>query len=146
MLNLRFYKNTSKVYVGDLYLGERRLLATTHPATIAAAVVALAETELEVRTHKGSTRIGFPVGDSDIALLHGVSDDDEMSHFIDGLAKFSMLLSFPLPWDDQAEIHFRTAVHHLPPELVKVTTDEPAPADFKKQLKKRNQYIYYPDC
>lgn len=146
MLNLRFFKNTSNVYVGDLYLDERRLLATTHPATIAAAVVALAENKLEVKTHKGSKEIEFPLGDSEIALLYAVSDDDEMSHFIDGLAKFSMLLTFPLPWDEQAEIHFRTAVHHLPSQLVKVVAEGPEPADFKKQLKKRNQYIYYPDC
>lgn len=132
--------------MGDLYADERRLLATTHPATIAAAIVALGETQLEVRMLKGSEKIEFPLGDSELEQLSAASDDDEMSHFIDGLAKFSMLLTFPLPWDEQAEIHFRTALHHLPSELVKVTAEGQEPADFKKQLKKRNQYIYYPDC
>ncbi len=48
--------------------------------------------------------------------------------------------------DSHADVHFRTAVHHLPHELVKVYPSEPEPTEFKRQLKKRNQYIYYPWC
>jgi hypothetical protein len=52
----------------------------------------------------------------------------------------------PLPYDTKAEIHFRVAVYHLPPELVKVRPLGPEPKDFKRQLKNRNRFIYYPWC
>src|SRR6202051_1868655 len=41
MLKLRFYPNSRGVWVGELLDDESPLLATTHPATVAAAIFAM---------------------------------------------------------------------------------------------------------
>ncbi|ANB70921.1 hypothetical protein AYM40_00075 [Paraburkholderia phytofirmans OLGA172] len=61
MLKLTFYQNSEGAIVGNLDSGDRRLLATTHPATIAAAIFALDEYELEVATVTGSIRVSIPI-------------------------------------------------------------------------------------
>ncbi|MDR5813829.1 hypothetical protein QCE62_09550 [Caballeronia sp. LZ033] len=145
MLTLLFYKNTSGAYVGDLYKGEQRLLATTHPATIAAAVFALDEYSLEIKTDKGAHTMQFPCEDDDLMPLTLLCVEPSMVHFITGLATFSATnFSAPPGFDKQADIHFRTAVHHLPDELVKNAPKGPVPKTFKAALRERNQFIYYP--
>jgi hypothetical protein len=47
MLHSTSFKNSRGVFVGDLYLDERRLLATTHPATVVAAIYAMDLTTLK---------------------------------------------------------------------------------------------------
>jgi len=45
-----------------------------------------------------------------------------------GFVTFSRLnFAHPLPFDTQAEINWRTAVHQMPNEFVKVGPMEPAP-------------------
>ncbi|SAL82373.1 hypothetical protein AWB68_06493 [Caballeronia choica] len=145
MLTLTFYKNTQGVHIGDLYRGERRLLATTHPATIAAAIFAMDEYDLTVKTALGSLGISFPVETGDLDPLGDIMEDEEMGEFMSGFATFSSFdFANPSPIDPYAEIHFRTALHHLPKELVKVSASEPAPKSFKKDLRERNKYIYFP--
>jgi len=60
MLKLRFYPNSRGVWVGELLCDETRLLATTHPATIAAAIFAMDEHTLCVETSLGSFEMVFP--------------------------------------------------------------------------------------
>jgi hypothetical protein len=145
MLTLTFYKNSDGVYIGDLYQGERRLLATTHPATIAAAIYAMDEYDLEVKTARGSLVISIPVETVDLDPLGEILEDQTMGHFMSGFATFSRIdFANPPPIDPHAEIHFRMAVHHLPKELVKVACAEPAPKNFRKDLHERNKYIYFP--
>lgn len=145
MLTLVFYKNSEGVHIGDLYKGEQRLLATTHPATIAAAVFALDEYSLEVKTDRGSHVMQFPSEDDDMMPLTLLSVDAAMVQFMTGLVTFSQTnYSAPPGWDSQAEVHFRAAVHHLPSELVINAPKGPEPKTFKKDLRERNKYIYYP--
>jgi len=51
---LTFFLNSKGAPVADLYLGTRRLLATTHPATIVAALFAMDINELTVITLLGN--------------------------------------------------------------------------------------------
>ncbi|MDN7407975.1 hypothetical protein QZM42_05375 [Burkholderia vietnamiensis] len=145
MLNLLFYKNSAGVHIGDLYKDEQRLLATTHPATIAAAVFALDEYSLTVKTDKGVHTMHFPCEDEDMMPLTLLCVDAEMVQFMTGLATFSNTnYSAPPGSDKHAEVHFRTAVHHLPDELVKNAPKGPVPKTFKAALRERNRFIYYP--
>ncbi|WP_148662070.1 hypothetical protein [Paraburkholderia phytofirmans] len=71
----------------------------------------------------------------------------DMGKFMSGFATFSRLdFANPSQFDTSADVHFRTAVHHLPNELVKLRPAEPAPKGFSAELINRNQYIYFPDC
>jgi len=145
MLNLSFYQNVSGVHVGALRMGEQRLLDTTHPATIAAAIFAMDEYNLEVSTSRGSHLMQFPAEDADLFPLTTICVDAAMIQFMTGLVIFSRTnFSAPPGFDKQAEIHFRTAVHHLPEALVKNPPKGPAPKSFMKELRERNKYIYYP--
>jgi hypothetical protein len=145
MLTLTFYQNSEGVHIGDLHKGEQRLLATTHPVTIAAAIFAMDEYDLEVKTAKGSLVVSIPIETSALDPLGAIMEDHEMGKFMSGFATFSRTdFANPPEIDTQAEIHFRTAVHHLPDGLVKVAPTQPAPKTFKKDLRERNKYIYYP--
>lgn len=147
MLKLKFYPNSQDVWIGELFEDETRLLATTHPATIAAAIFAMDQYSLNVETDRGSFEMEFPVNIGQLDVLGRLMHDEEMGKWMSSFVTFSRFdFANPDPMDSQADIHFRTAVHHLPPELVKIRPSEPEPKDFKKQLKKRNQYIYYPWC
>ncbi|TDG05113.1 hypothetical protein E1N52_27140 [Paraburkholderia guartelaensis] len=147
MLKLTFYRNSNNLWIGDLHDGETRLLATTHPATIAAAVFAMDEYSVRVETEKAGFDADFPLRMEEIPSWLSFMLDAEMAEWMCALYTFSQLdFANPHPEDTQADIHFRTAIHHLPPELVKVRPAEAEPKGFKKQLKKRNQFIYYPSC
>lgn len=150
-LVLKLYRNSRGAVIGDLYLcginGEQRLLATTHPATIAAAVFAMARYEFVFKSEKGEGEFEFPVATGELDLLASLLEDQPEADFMSGFATFSRFnFANPKPWDTQAEIHWRTAVHHLPQEFVKVVPTEPAPKGFKKELRNRNRYVYYPWC
>ncbi|WP_322050562.1 hypothetical protein [Paraburkholderia bannensis] len=145
MLRLMFYPNSRGVWVGDLYDDDVRLLATTHPATIAAAIFAMDGHSLRVETEDGFFEMQFPFEENEFDDIAKVLEDDQMGQWMTLFFTFSRFdFSNPLPYDTRAEIHFRAAVHHLPTELVKIRPSEPNPKGFKKQLKNRNQYIYYP--
>jgi hypothetical protein len=147
MLKLRFYPNSRGVWVGELLDDESPLLATTHPATVAAAIFAMDKCSLCVETDKGNFEMEFPVDMGELDPLGRLMHDEEMGKWMSLFCTFSRFdFVNPRPNDTQADIHFRTAVHYLPPELVKVRPSEPEPNDFRKQLKKRNQYIYFPWC
>jgi hypothetical protein len=146
-LILSLYRNSRGVVIGDLYQGEKRLLATTHPATIAAAIFSMDEYGFAFKSEKGTGEFEFPVATGELDALATLLDDQDEANFMSGFATFSRFdFAHPLPFDTQAEIHHRVAVHHLGNELVKVTPAEPAPKGFKKELRNRNRYIYYPYC
>ncbi|RQR34841.1 hypothetical protein [Burkholderia sp. Bp9142] len=147
MLKLTFYRNHNDVWIGNLLQDETRLLATTHPATIAAAIFAMDEYSVLVETERGCFEMEFPVDMGELDALGQLMLDQDMGKWMSGFCTFSRFdFANPDPMDTQADIHFRTAMHHLPSELVKVRPTESEPKGFKKQLRKRNQYIYYPWC
>ncbi|TXC81022.1 hypothetical protein [Paraburkholderia azotifigens] len=146
-LELTFYRNSNDVWIGELSNGETRLLATTHPATIAAAIFAMDEYSVHVETERGSFEMEFPANTGELDALSQLMLDQEMGKWMSGFCTFSRIdFVDPHAMDNQADVHFRTAIHHLPPELVKVRPFEIEPKGFGKQLKKRNQFIYYPWC
>jgi hypothetical protein len=152
-LMLKLYKNARGAVIGDLYLmnadGDnqplRRLLATTHSATICAAIFAMDEDKFIFQSEKGEGEFKFPLSLDELCTLVSLLDDQKEAHFISTFIFFSQIdFENPMPGDTQADIHWRTAVHHLPTELVKVAPEEPAPKGFKKELRNRNKYIYFP--
>ncbi|WP_413657871.1 hypothetical protein [Paraburkholderia phenoliruptrix] len=145
MLSLFFYRNSRGALIGELQNDDSRLLATSHPATIAAAVFAMNEHSVRVDTDDGSFEMQFPFNDDEFDSVGAVIKEEDVGYWMSLFCTFSRFdFLNPLPYDNHAETHFRTAVHHLPPELVKIRLMAPEPKDFKKQLKKRNRYIYYP--
>ncbi|CAJ7238992.1 Uncharacterised protein [Burkholderia pseudomallei] len=147
MLKLNFYPNSNNVWIGELLSDDTRLLATTHPATIAAAIFAMDEYSVLVETERGSFEMEFPVNMGELDALGRLMHDQDMGHWMSHFCTFSRFdFANPHPMDTRADIHFRTAIHHLPPELVKVRPTKPEPKSFKKELKNRNKYIYYPWC
>lgn len=147
MLKLTFYRNHNEVWIGELLRDETRLLATTHPATIAAAIFAMDEYSLHVQTEKGSFDANFPLDMAELPLWLPLMLDAEMAQWMCALYTFSQFdFVNPHAKDKQADIHLRTAVHHLPSELVKVHPTKAEPKGFKQELKKRNRFIYHPWC
>lgn len=152
-VSLVLYHNTKKATVCELHVGNDLVLATTHPATILAALQAMELGQNTVLTTLNGKQYQLslaPISPDAIYNLWQALDDseDELEHkFLDGLLTFKSLDFFnPPAGDSQADIHLRTAIHHLPVNLVKRKPAGPPPADWPKQLKHRNQFIYHPEC
>lgn len=142
---LSLYANSRGAVIGNLQVSEQRVLATTHPATIAAAVFAMTENTIVFKSDKGEAEFAFPIKTEDLAALASLLDNQEQGNFMSGFATFSRFdFLHPLPFDDQADIHLRVATHHLGEQLVKIAPLSPPPKGFKKELRKRNQFIYFP--
>ena len=142
---LSLYKNSRDAVIGDLYVGAARVLATTHPATIAAAIFAMDEKTIVFKSDKGEAEFSFPIKTEDLGALALLLDNQDQANFISGFATFSRFdFLHPLPWDTQAEIHHRVASHHLGEQFVRVAPMSPPSKGFKKELRTRNKYIYFP--
>jgi hypothetical protein len=142
---LSLYANSRGAVIGDLYVGAQRVLATTHPATIAASIFAMAENTFVFKSNKGKAEFSFPIQIEDLPELASLLDDQDHGDFISGFATFSQFdFLHPLPWDTQADIHHRVAAHHLGEQLVRIAPMSPPPKGFKKELRNRNKYIYFP--
>jgi hypothetical protein len=162
MLTLTFFKNHHDVAIGDLYLGERRLIATNHPATLVAAMFAMKRKQLKVTTLVGSHTgvIDFPSGEEPFTPLpvlkmrmdinprlyqfrHLAADESEAA-ILEGLDLFSQDNWYEP--SDRADEYIRAAYHHLPPDVIERQLTKPAPKNWKKTLKARNEFIYFPEC
>jgi hypothetical protein len=139
------YENSRGAVIGDLYVGETRVLATTHPATIAAAIFAMDENSSVFKANGEEVEYPFPIEDYGLTQITSCLDNVGEGKFIIGFSMFSRLdFLNPPPFDDQADIHLRTAVHHLDEQLARVPPLSPPPKGFKKELRNRNKYIYFP--
>lgn len=146
-LVLQLYKNSRGAVIGDLYHGAKRLLASAHPATIAAAIFSMDEYSFYFKSKNGIGEFAFPVDIGELDALGCLIEDQAGGDFMSGFATFSQFdFANPAPWDTQADIHFRTAAAHLPTILLKVRPTEPPPKSFKKELKNREKYVYFPAC
>lgn len=144
---LSLYKNSRDAVIGNLVVGEERVLATTHPATIAAAIYAMAENTIVFKSNKGEAEFSFPIKTEDLGALALLLDNQDQANFMSGFATFSRFdFLHPLPFDDQAEIHLNVCLHHLPERLVRISPLSPLPKGFKKELRNRNRYVYFPYC
>lgn len=139
-----FYENSNGVTVGSLKLGNQSLIDTTHPATIAYALQALSAEVVEIVHESTRFQMSLP---SVMVLSTQLSALGQHANWLSGFMTFSQIDSFnPATNDTQADIHLRTAIHFLPKNLVKhVPTDE-QPQNWKKELKLRKNFIYYPHC
>jgi hypothetical protein len=146
-LVLSLYRNSRGAVIGDLFSNDRRLLATTHPATICAAIFAMDQYDFVFKSAKGQREFEFPVATGDLDAIANLLADQAEADFMSGFATFSRFdFAHPHPFDTQAELHWRTACHHISEELLKIVPSEPAQKSFKKELRNRNKYVYYPFC
>ena len=161
-LTLTFFANSNGVPVANLHLGERRLLATTHPATIVAAMFAMGVTQLTVVTADGSRagEMNFMEPEADFWPLPAMNLRLQMNprlyqfrHLAPAQNYLPLLEGLDLfaheNWYHPAEVadeHLRAAHHHLPKDLVKRPLLTPAPKGWKKTLTRRNGWIYFPFC
>jgi hypothetical protein len=142
---LTLYANSRGAVIGDLYVDETRVLATTHPATIAAAIFAMNEKSFVFKSKGAEVKCAFPIDDDDLSEMTSLLEDVDEGKFVINFAVFSQLdFLNPPPFDDQADIHLRTAIHHLEEQLVRIGPLSPPPKGFKKELRNRNKYVYFP--
>jgi hypothetical protein len=146
---LSLYKNSRNAVIGNLFVrdGKERVLATTHPATIAASIFAMEGSTLVFKSEKGEAEFTFPIKTEDLVALASLLTNHDQADFMSGFATFSRFdFLHPLPFDDQADLHLRTAIFHMDEALVRIAPLSPAPKGFKKELRNRNRYVYYPYC
>ena len=146
---LSLYKNSRDAVIGDLFVGsgEERVLATTHPATIAAAIFAMEGRTLIFKSDRGMAEFVFPIRSEDLVALASLLSNQDQANFMSGFATFSRFdFLHPLPFDNQADLHLRTAIHHMDEKLIRIAPLSPPPKGFKKELRRRNKFIYYPWC
>jgi hypothetical protein len=150
---LTLTKNSRGAVIGELLergMGKTEdvmILATTHPATIAAALYATGQHDYVFASGAGRAQLKFPIDLNELCKFCYLLQDQAEADFISAFVTFSQVdFANPPQWDSQADIHFRTACHHIRKDLLKVLPSQPEPKQFKKQLKFRNKFIYFPDC
>ena len=139
--------NVADAVVGRIYSDEVELFAASHPATVTAALFALGAEGFMFHHGEGIARASSIAADGTQCCLLPVADDSEGEKFVDAIIMFHNL-SFKngAPKDGIADIHFRTAVHHLPEASVQNRPTTPPPVGFKAELRERNKYVYFPNC
>jgi hypothetical protein len=102
---------------------------------------------LVFKSGKGEAEFTFPIKTEDLVVLDSLLSTQDEADFMSGFAIFSRFdFLHPLPFDDQADLHLRTAIFHMGKGLVRIASLSPAPKGFKKELRNRNQYVYFPYC
>ncbi len=88
MLRLGFYRNSKGIWVGDLHADQARLLATTHPATIAAAIFAMDEHSLMLETELGRFEMQFPFDQCEYDPIGEIIQDGQMAQWMESVLHF----------------------------------------------------------
>jgi len=141
---ISFYENSKGVTVGSLKFDNQALLNTTHPATIAYALQALSVESVEIVHESTRFEMALP---SVMVLSSQLSALGQHAKWLRDFMMFSQIDSFnPAPIDTEADIHLRTAIHFLPKKMVKRKPTSAIPHDWKKRLKFRKDFIYFPFC
>lgn len=146
-LLMALFKNDRGAIVGDLYRMEERVLACSHPATLAAACYAMGVEGLYFCSEKGVVECSFPLLEEDLPRLAALLSGEDEAHFMSGFATFSLIdFANPPSFDNQASIHWRAAAYHLPVKYLKNAPLLGSSKRFKKELRERNRFIYFPYC
>ncbi len=161
MLKLKFFKNCNGAAVGDLYFDGRRLIATTHPATIVAAAHLMDVSELMVETDKGlaaGTVQPGALGDVPLPVVQLVMNlNPDSWQFLDlatTKSEEAFLKALDIfsheNWNEpnqHAQEHLDTARYFLPADcIVKKSSQMVSKAQLKKKVTKRFDFVYFPDC
>lgn len=141
---ISFYANSNDVTVGALKSGDKMLLATTHPATIAYALQALGADSVEFVHQSMRFEISLP---GMLATTSSLAALEEHAQWVVHFMMFSQIDSFSPPaQDEEADIHLRTALHFLPKKLAVRKPTSAKPQNWRTALKFRKDFIYYPFC
>ncbi|WP_233863684.1 hypothetical protein [Paraburkholderia adhaesiva] len=147
MLKVSFYRCDNGVLIGALSGDGVRLLETAHPATIAAAIFAMDVPEYVIDTGAGVLDAQLPASPYLLCQIKELSMDVDMQQWLKVFWRLSWVKFDDTDDPDcHAEIHFRTATHHLPIKLIRRWPVGPEPKCFRKELRKRNRSILYPLC
>jgi len=140
-------KNVSGAVIARIYFGGNEVFAAAHPGTVAAALFALGVEGFVFHHGAGIESVTSTDSNGQFCCLLPIAEDHLGEKFVDAILMFHTL-SFKdgVPNDGAADIHFRTAVHHLPEVSVVNVPTTPAPPGFKKDLRERNKYVYFPNC
>lgn len=140
-------KNSTGAVIGRIYSGGVEILAASHPGTVAAALFAMGISGFMFHHGAGIESASSTDSNGVFCCLLPIADDHLGEKFVDATIMFTELsYKDGIPDDGPADDHFRTAVHHLPQEFVVNAPASPAPPGFKKELRERNKYVYFPDC
>lgn len=141
---ISFYDNSNGVTVGSLKYGDKTLLATTHPATIAYALQAMGAKSIDIMNYQDAVKFSLSslIVTKKLEKIAGKHMQwMELFFMFIAVDSYSESLN-----DDDTNIHLRTAIHFLPKNMVKNQLLTEAPKNWKDALKNRKQYIYYPHC
>lgn len=141
---ISFYENSKGATVASLTYGNQTLLDTTHPATIAYALQALGADAVDFEHQSQRHAMALPCMFTTHELMTAVGKHVE---WVVLFMFFSQIDSFnPPAQDKEADIHLRTAIHFLPEQLVTRKPTSAPRKNWKKELKFRKSFIYYPFC
>jgi hypothetical protein len=144
---LKCFRNSRNAVIFDLYIDDKRLLATSHPATISAALFAMGASEFIFKREEGEHKFSFPLRLDEVTSLGNLLTDQAEADLWSGMLFFSNINFLnPPSIDTQAEKHLRLAVHHIAPEYIKNCPVTPPLSSFKRELNRRNKFIYFPHC
>jgi hypothetical protein len=99
---------------------------------------------------KGSTPVPLPVlktrmdMNPELYQFNHLGTGSSEHAFLEGLDLFSNE-----DWRNPNKVcdeYIRIAHHHLPPALIKHPLTNPEPPDWKKKLREKNKFIYFPNC
>ncbi|MHB1113795.1 MAG: hypothetical protein ACYC03_11385 [Acidovorax defluvii] len=141
---ITFFENSNGVTVGALKCGDKMLLATTHPATIAYALQAMDAESVDIVHNHECVEFRLLSINAPKRLIKIVG---KHMPWMAGFLVFSRVDSYTVSIiDKNTDIYLRTAIHFLPKKMVKNQLLTEAPANWKEELKIRKQYIYHPWC
>lgn len=161
-LTLTFFRNHNDSPIGDLYLDERRLLATNHPATFVAAMWLMDRKRLKV-VASGGSRTGLVLNELEgtagivIANLQfqrgcaryqwaDLGEEGEEKAVLQGLDLFQYEDWGSPQLPERAQEHLYTALHHLPSDVIKKRPAGKPPKRLKSMVRTRNKWVYFPEC
>lgn len=82
-----------------------------------------------------------------MVMFHQLEALGQHAHWVTHFIMFSQIDSFnPPAFDNQADIHLRTAIHFLPKGMVKRKPTSGMPQGWQKKLNLRKDFIYFPFC
>lgn len=139
-------KNQAGAVIARIFSGEVEVFAASHAGVVAAALFALGVEGCmfyhgpDIENASSTDLNGKP------CCLVPAADDHLQEKFVDAIIFGQLNFQEAISRQGIADIHFRTVVHHLPPELVVNVPATAAPPEFQKELRELNKYVYFPDC
>ena len=139
-------KNQAGAVIARIFSGGVDVFAASHPGLVAAALFALGVEGFMFHHGQDIENTSSTDLNDKFCCLLPAADDRLKEKFVDAIIFGQLRFEEAISRQGIADVQFRTAVHHLPPELVVNLPATPAPPEFQKELRELNKYVYFPDC